>query len=469
MLEKLPFDLLTVISKKLSINEINKFRLLSRYTYSLPDNCYDITLNVNLNNYQILYDSFKINLLVEGGNECKNIEILNYKNVVKIRILSPIRSVVFNKIQDILPKLINLQSYDMHRLVYEINFDELKLIKELYLWNSALPDVNGISKIKNLQNLCINFGNRNVDMEDLLKCKELKKLKIIRSPSTLLFLNNLVKLEELSIMYGTHITDFSFFLNLQKLNSLYLNGVSLNNLCILNRCQLLKKLEILDSSISLQGLDKLKKIKELELQETSIYDKVEYNLISNLPNLTKLHISLTLLKNISFLRNLTKLKSLKLLNIKDLKDISPISKLVNLEILDLSSCKSIRDISHINKLVNLKRLVLFMCHEIKDISPISNLVNLELLNLTDCDISDILPLGKLVNLKILTLDSCRNVKWFSVLGKLIKLEKLDLSFTLLSDISFIKNMKNLEEIIITKCSVVDFTPILHRKNIRVKI
>ena len=118
----------------------------------------------------------------------------------------------------------------------------------------------------------------------------------------------------------------------------------------------------------------------------------------------------------SFLENLTNLKSVSISYCSNIKNINAISNLTELESFYLEygdgPCGFDGNISPLSNLTSLKTLEMRMDMDytyfdgfIVDLTPLSNLINLEELNLDGCFVAyDISALSTLVNLKHLTLN-----------------------------------------------------------------
>jgi internalin A len=154
-----------------------------------------------------------------------------------------------------------------------------------------------------------------------------------------------------------------------------------------------------EAVVDVSALSNLKRLRILTLHQ---FSKLE-SLAQMGPDIE--HIDLLrgyLLKDISSLKNLTKLKSLVLSGSK-VSDISALSGKVNLKYLGLSFTK-VRELDPISTLSGLEKLNLSSCRYVSDLAPLANLENLKELNIQHCDgITDLTPLESLPKLDVLKL------------------------------------------------------------------
>jgi len=130
-----------------------------------------------------------------------------------------------------------------------------------------------------------------------------------------------------------------------------------------------------------------------------------------------------LLKDISSLKNLTKLKSLNLAQCLDIRDITALAAMTELRSLELS-VSNVSDISALSGKAKLKYLGL-SATKVRDLDPISTLSGLEKLNLMSCRyISNLSPLANLENLKELNIQHCDGITDFTPLESLPKIDVL---------------------------------------------
>jgi Leucine-rich repeat (LRR) protein len=175
-----------------------------------------------------------------------------------------------------------------------------------------------------------------------------------------------------------------------------------------------------EAVVDISALSNLKRLRILTLHQ---FSKLE-SLAQLGPDIE--HIDLLrgyLLKDISSLKNLTKLKSLNLAGCLDIRDITALAAITELRSLELHTSK-VSDISALSGMVNLKYLGLSYT-KIRDLEPIGTLSGLEKLNLMSCRyISDLSPLENLENLKELNLQHCDAITDLTPLESIPKLEVL---------------------------------------------
>lgn len=99
---------------------------------------------------------------------------------------------------------------------------------------------------------------------------------------------------------------------------------------------------------------------------------------------------------------LTKLRSLRLANLRRLASLDGIEHLANIEELDIHSCRSISHINQIESLLRIKNFGINECGKIESLKPLARLADLELVgfygstNIVDGDLSPLLHKRKLI-------------------------------------------------------------------------
>ena len=151
-------------------------------------------------------------------------------------------------------------------------------------------------------------------------------------------------------------------------------------------------------SIDVSPLKNLANFKQLNIDDTPIFNLIS---LKELKNLEKLNLTYT---KVSDTRQMSGMKSLKelVLYSNPLSDLNPIKDLVNLVVLDLRKT-SVSNLKSVQNLINLKSLLIGET-EVSDIEPLQNLKYLEILDITETPVSDLKPLMGLKRLKILCLN-----------------------------------------------------------------
>ncbi|MHA1436919.1 MAG: leucine-rich repeat domain-containing protein [Promethearchaeota archaeon] len=159
----------------------------------------------------------------------------------------------------------------------------------------------------------------------------------------------------------------------------------------------------------------------------------------------RLYLNRLNIKDISSIIGLEHLKNLKELYIQDnnITEIKGLNKLDNLETLSLQANK-IKRIKNINELITLKHLNL-QANQIREINGLENLSNLISLNLTANKISEISGLDSLKNLKMLSLSN-NNISEIKGLNKLLNLRELYLNYNDITDLKGLENLKKLKRL-----------------------
>jgi internalin A len=291
----------------------------------------------------------------------------------------------------------------------ELNFDLLEAERQLLEGTTPSPDV-----IPYVTSLDGSYDNR--ALAAVGQMKQLRKLSInLKEPSDLSPLRNLLGLQSLDI-FG-EMRDFSPLSGLTKLQSLSLGT-----------------------------------------------DNTDADLLplSNLVNLTALHIYNSSGKNAGSLSSLKRLKFLGL-NDSGLDDIAFVAALTMLEELNLSDT-SVIDLSPLENLISLKSLDLDAT-KITDLRPIAGLINLESLECRRTQVSDVTPLAGLSNLQI-ALFSNTQLNDLTPLANLSSLRKLDASWTAIPSIAPLREVRPLQSLDIRGTQVNDLSPLAQHPSLQ---
>jgi len=125
---------------------------------------------------------------------------------------------------------------------------------------------------------------------------------------------------------------------------------------------------------------------------------------ATLINLESLGILSGPIENLHGLSGLTKLRSLRLGDLRRLTSLTGIEGLANLEELEIDTCRRIQSIKEVGSLSRLKRLGLNNVHDIDSLAPLASLQNLQSLgfvestNVLDGDLTPLLHLKSLTRL-----------------------------------------------------------------------
>ena len=181
-------------------------------------------------------------------------------------------------------------------------------------------------------------------------------------------------------------------------------------------------------------------------------------------NLTKLHLGLNEISDLSPLKDLTNLIELDLHRNQRISDVSPLKNLTNLRHLSLRGNR-ISDMSPLKDLPNLTFLHIGY-NNISDLSPLIDLTTLTFLNLDDNRISDLSPLKDLPNLTELHLDD-NNISDMTPLKDLTTLTFLNINDNKISDLSPLTNLTNLTSINLHGNGISDVSLLKDLTNLRV--
>ena len=238
--------------------------------------------------------------------------------------------------------------------------------KELSITNQRPINISDVENL-NVLNISGNF-----------KDKESPKIKDI---DALKYFKNLYKLNARFHL----IKDLNPLRNLVKMKILLLQNNEISNIEPLSKLTNLENLELYRNNVSdLSPIKNLSGLKDLNLFQNNVFD------ISNLANLTELK-SLNLGSN--FISDLTPLSRLSKLEIlwfynNPVKNAETIAVLGNtLKLLSLAKC-DLKEISFLKNFTKLQTLLIFD-NPIEDISPIKHMYSLQTLNANNCLITDL--------------------------------------------------------------------------------
>lgn len=331
-------------------------------------------------------------------------------------------------------------------------------LESLILAHNAIENINEISTLKNLKLLDLSnsyhsgyYYNAIHDLSPLAKLEKLESLYISRLEiNDTTFFNSLINLKNLFLSIENKISDFSFLLNLKKLKKLiyetsmpfeYLtadDGSHENLFEVLSQLINIEELHLRNNEIAkIDFLENLTQLKNLDLSVNFLSDIYP---LKNLKNLEKLDLSSNRIINITplkFLKNLTKLK----LSFNSVKYISVFRFIPQLQILEMSNTR-FENISPMQYLSALEKLNASFSN-LYDITAFLNLKSLRIMLLNNNKIHDIFSLKNLTNLTVLDL-SHNQITDITPLSNLINLQILKLDFNNISDITPLANLKKLE-------------------------
>jgi Leucine-rich repeat (LRR) protein len=190
---------------------------------------------------------------------------------------------------------------------------------------------------------------------------------------------------------------------------------------------------------SLEPLKKLRRLKTLDISNTSINDLTP---IRNLAKLKKFDCSYTEVNSVEAIHYSLNLKELNLQS-TGVRDLLPVRNFVRLEHLDCSNT-GITDLEPLSGTHTLKELI---CHNsaVDFVSPLKELTALEKLDLSDTRITTIEPLQDLENLKYLNVSNTL-VDDLQPLSKLSNLQYIYLDYTPVENLTPLLSLSNLERI-----------------------
>lgn len=323
-----------------------------------------------------------------------------------------------------------------------------------------------------------NYGNANIDFNDIFKFHNLSKVTFYNSSFT--NLNNISTLvnylKNIKSFYALDLSNNKIGSNISPLIDLFANtnirnldlsNTGISDISHLNRLTNLNTVDLSNNNISnVYSLGTLK-LREAYLSNNSISD------ITNLKNntmLTILDLSDNNVLNLSPLNSLTNLVKLNLSgnNTSGKQavggyDISPISTLVNLESLDLSS-NNLQNIDPLEDLSKMKDINL-SSNGIQDISGLKNMDVLQNLNLAGNRlISDISVIKNLENIVSINL-GFNQVRELNALSNLNKLTDLNLEYNKIVDLTPLQDLSQLQKLKLNDNSITNIYPLITLTNL----
>ncbi len=247
---------------------------------------------------------------------------------------------------------------------------------------------------------------------------------------------------------------------------------------------------------SLQGMEQLKALRILNLEDNQIQDVSPLKSLRKLTELSLRNNGITCLEEINFAElkglplrklslrhNVVRPESGEQVRLSDVRLLGYFTSLEELELRD----NHIAEISFLQELVGLQVLDLRE-NRIKDISPILNLTNMCELNLRENDISDLTPLSNLAGLTYLNIHSNPNVQSVLplkdltglrtlimrnvpvhqevfILENMSQLQRLNLGNCMIADISVLEGLTALEELNLSDNDIRDLSPLPSLSNL----
>lgn len=191
---------------------------------------------------------------------------------------------------------------------------------------------------------------------------------------------------------------------------------------------------------TIKTLEDLKNFPALIALHVFLQPETDYNTIPSIEKLTRIIISQSKLKDITFLSNAVNIVSLSL-STNNISDISPLGSCTKLNYLSVDF-NDVSDITVLSKLTQLKSIS-FYSNKISDLAPLKDLTSLEDIKLYDNKIKDIGALSGLSNLKKLELIN-NEIEDVSPLKDFSSFEELRLSGNPIKNLDVLKHIGNLE-------------------------
>ena len=270
------------------ISNINKFEYVNFKDLKELDLSYN-----NLSDISILesVEFGKLQSLNLEGNNLKSINALQNSKFKELRILNlsmnNLTDIILFVLENIKFKKLEVLSISKNNTLSKINFlknDYFKQLKELYLNNNKISDIQILQKVKFSKLIILNLANNfleNIDVFENTDFKELKKLKLNGNKISNIKILEKVQFDKIEILNlgNNYISDIKVFENIKfkLLKKLKLNNNLISDIKVLEKAKF-DNLEILDFSNNeitdlyvLMKID-LKQLKELNFSGNKISD-----------------------------------------------------------------------------------------------------------------------------------------------------------------------------------------------------
>jgi len=343
--------------------------------------------------------------------------------------------------------------------------DEYNATYRIYNANTAYIFLD--EKIEQMVRVSLNKTSGTIYYRELENIKQLSNAKRgdieisgeIKTLDDLLVMPNLT---ELAIYNEPSITDISPIFQLKQLTSLTLSGCALDDSSIKKFGTLiwLSELNLDGNMISdLSFLKNMSILKSLSLANNMIKD---VSVFESLTNLKKLNLSNNLISEIEALSSLTSLRSLDL-SYNLLTAIDPISSLTSVTELNLAG-NTIKQLDSIARLSKLETLVL-SDNPVQYLSVLSNFNVLTALNIDGTSVTSLAEISGIETLT--TLDCSRTmITDFSPLASM-NVINLTAVQSALTDISTLAFASSVEVLNISTNSILDVTPLTFLENLKI--
>lgn len=300
-------------------------------------------------------------------------------------------------------------------------------LEYLELSNVTDPDLSVLSGLTNVKHIYTNGSGNNTVMPDLS------------------FMENMTKLQEISLWGYYEELDLSPLKNLTELTRLNLGRNGGNNIAAtmtgldaLSGMTKLTELRLEGSGTTsldpLSGLTELRSLNINDYNNSGYYSLTDISALSGMTKLTELNLSLGNVKDLSPLAGLTELTSLNLSGNFYTDDLSFLSGMTKLKELYLNGSENTRvnDLSAFSELTSLQTLSL-RTDGLKSLKGLENLTELRELRLygSDAVYTNLDPLANLTKLQTLDLPNrdydLQTPLNINGLANLTKLQSLDLN------------------------------------------
>lgn len=321
-----------------------------------------------------------------------------------------------------------------------------KQIKSIFIRRANFFNHECLAEFSNVTSFKFtNFSNgkkalqsfeRILPLKNQLKVLEIYDSKKIKDAQLIEKFKSLesLKLNEISVQDAQHVLQLNQLKKLQL--EVHCRKTKLLDLGHLTNLEFL----ILDTETPFKGMEKLLKLKSLQLG--SEYGDTDI-IVNDLPKLKKLQ-RLSITNYDQEIKGLSRFPNLKYLRIKGCRKLT-LKTMKKLEVLDLEN-SSINEFSEIELQPRLEKLNLSSLNGDLDFKDIDKFPNVKVLSLWESDVTDI-----------------------SGLAPLKKLEILDLYYTSVKDVSVINTLPNMKEINLATFSKGDLISQLDRPEIAVYV
>lgn len=348
-----------------------------------------------------------------------------------------------------------------------------KNIKELTISHPSISSFDWLQNMESLRSFVLLDPLEDANITPLHFVKSIEAVSLVgASPQTIMMLDDLKDLKQISINSASEYTDFSFFNKMRSLTHIILEEIfhacdlsslsdvtSAESIYLFSISELtappkltspnLKTLQLANISGTMDVNSFSQAINLEKLHIVSCRDLTEYNGLNGLSSLRQLQLGNLQIDSPIHFNSFEKLESLHLAYIPQLRDqwFEGVSR--NLKKIHIDRCPNITSLNALSNCSMLESISISSLQKIDDLSFLSNMNNINSIRINDCDnITDLDPLyGS--NVEEMIIYSMSGIKSFDAIKSWTKLKTIGVyECEHLNDLSILENLPNLEKIIL---------------------